>query len=256
MNKKYIIANWKMNPQTWAEAEGILDTMSDYFSTTRQDLFDQVLPGVVICPPFVFLEEVGKALQMSSLGNKAELGAQNISIDDSGAMTGEVSGPMLKKLGVEYVIVGHSERRWKLGESDELVNKKLKAVLRNRMVPIVCVGERTRNENYKEFLKEQMVVTFAGLSADEIGKCFVAYEPVWAISSNLGSKSDTPESAVESINIIKEVIIGNSPKMLYGGSITSINIANFIEQKEIDGVLVGGASVDKEEFIKILSLVK
>lgn len=262
MDKKYIIANWKMNPQTWAEAEGILDTMSDYFSTTRQDLFDQVLPGVVICPPFVFLEEVGKVLQISSLGNKAELGAQDVSTDDSGAMTGEVSGPMLRKLGVKYVIIGHSERRWKLGESDEIVNKKIKATLRNEMVPIVCIGEIKRDDNFKEFLKEQVKATFDGLSVYEIGKCFIAYEPVWAISSNPGAMPDTIESATESIEIIKNTLIENwqmeienLPKALYGGSVNSNNVAEFLKQKEIDGVLVGGASVDKDEFVKILSVV-
>ena len=177
---------------------------------------------------------------------------------------------MLNKLGVRYAIVGHSERRWKLGESDEVVNKKLKAALRNGMIPIVCLGEKVRDENFEKFLKEQTEKTFAGLSRDELGKCMIAYEPVWAISTNSDARPDTPESAVESIRIIKETLIrnclpvgeagkleiGNLPKVLYGGSVTSKNIADFTGQKEIDGVLVGGASVNKEEFVKILSLIK
>ena len=177
-------------------------------------------------------------------------------------MTGEVSGPMLRKLGVRYVIVGHSERRWKLGESDEVVNKKLKAVLRNEMTPIVCVGERTRDEDFKDFLKEQTLNTFAGLMADEVARCIVAYEPVWAISTTLGAMPDTPESALESIEIIRNTLIGNwkleignSPKALYGGSITSANVREFLGSEGIDGVLVGGASVNKEEFVKILATV-
>lgn len=265
MEKKFIVANWKNHPDNLAEAEQILDFINEYLGQRNEKEL-----SLVFCPPFVFLEEVGKILQISSLGNKAELGAQDISTDDFSAMTGEVSGLMLKKLGVKYVIVGHSERRWKLGESNETVNKKLKAVLRNDMMPVVCVGERTRDENYKEFLKEQVAATFAGLSADDIGKCFIAYEPVWAISTNPDARPDTPESAVESIKIIKEILIrnwkleiaclparqGNLPPFLYGGSVNSANVRSFLAENEIDGVLVGGASINKEEFLKILSIVQ
>jgi triosephosphate isomerase len=269
MSKKYIVANWKMNPQTWAEAEQILDFVNEYLESRNEKEFSTEIPGLkhrepypslVFCPPFVFLEEVGKVLKSSHLEHEASLGAQDIFWEDTGADTGEVSGLMLKKLGVQYVIVGHSERRWKLGESDEIVNKKLKAVLRNEMIPIVCLGEKVRDDNFKEFLKNQTVATFAGLSVDEIGRCLIAYEPVWAISTNPNAHSDTPESAVESIKIIKEIISRNwkietGNLFLYGGSVASKNVADFIGQKEIDGVLVGGASVNKEEFVKILKLV-
>lgn len=281
MNKKYIIANWKNHPDSWAEAEQILDFVNDHlesrnFSTIRQDLDNQVLPGIVLCPPFVFLEEVGKVLKTSHLEHEAELGAQDIAVEDSSALTGfgvgsralagnsgEVSGSMLQKLDIRYVIVGHSERRWKLGESDETVNKKLKAVLRNGMTPVVCIGEKIRDDNFKEFLREQAEKTFAGLSSDDLGKCMIAYEPVWAISTNPDARPDSPESAIESITVIGETLIENwklktenLPLFLYGGSITSKNVADFVGQKEIDGVLVGGASVNKEEFVKILSMVK
>ncbi|MBI2062326.1 MAG: triose-phosphate isomerase [Candidatus Yanofskybacteria bacterium] len=251
MSKKYIVANWKMQPTTLAEAEQILDTVNEYLGSLNEKEF-----SLVFCPPFVFLEEVGKILKTSHLEHEASLGAQDIFWEDKGADTGEISGPMLNKLDVEYVIVGHSERRWKLGESDEVVNKKLKAVLRNAMVPIVCVGERVRDENFKEFLKEQVNKTFAGLSNDELVRCIIAYEPVWAISSNPGALPDTPESALESIAIIQKVLDSRfkiqDSRFLYGGSVTSKNAADFIGQKEIDGVLVGGASVNKEEFVKIL----
>lgn len=268
--KKTIIANWKNHPDSWAEAEQILDATNEYFSTTRQDLVDQVLPGIVICPPFVFLEEVGKVLKTSHFEHEASLGSQDIAVDDDTALTGEISGPMLSKLGVKYVIVGHSERRWphcaslaedgKLGESDEVVNKKIKAVLHNGMVPIVCVGERVRDDNFKEFLKNQIEKTFFGLSQDELGKCIIAYEPVWAISTSPDAHPDTPESAIESIGVIQDALISkfgirNSNLFLYGGSVTSKNVADFIGQKEIDGVLVGGASINKEEFVKILKLI-
>src|SRR3989344_4732703 len=258
MNKKYIVANWKNHPQTWAEAEQILDFVDEYLGSLNEKEF-----SLVFCPPFVFLEEVDKILRTSHFEHEALLGAQDIFWEDTGADTGEISGPMLRKLGVRYVIIGHSERRWKLGESDEIVNKKLKAALRNEIIPIVCLGERVRDENFKEFLKEQVKKTFAGLNRDELEKCIMAYEPVWAISTSPNARPDTPASALESIAIIRETLTVNCkletinlPPFLYGGSVTSKNVADFIGQKEINGVLVGGASVNKEEFVKILSLVK
>jgi len=258
MNKKYIVANWKNHPQTWAEAEQILDFVDEYLGSLNEKEF-----SLVFCPPFVFLEEVDKILRTSHFEHEASLGAQDIFWEDTGADTGEISGPMLRKLGVRYVIIGHSERRWKLGESDEIVNKKLKAALRNEIIPIVCLGERVRDENFKEFLKEQVKKTFAGLNRDELEKCIMAYEPVWAISTSPNARPDTPASALESIAIIRETLTVNCkletinlPPFLYGGSVTSKNVADFIGQKEINGVLVGGASVNKEEFVKILSLVK
>jgi len=258
-----------MKPQTWAEAEQILDFTDDYLGSTNEKEF-----SLVFCPPPVFLEEVGKILKTSHFEHEAELGAQDIAFDDSTALTGlgegsrvepgisvEVSGPMLQKLGVRYVIVGHSERRWKLGESDEVVNKKLKAVLRNEMTPIVCLGEKIRDDNFKDFLKEQIGKTFADLGQDELKRCVVAYEPVWAISSNPGAKPDSPEESIKAIKTIWGEInkLGGGETWvptLYGGSVNSQNVTDFIGQKEIDGVLVGGASVNKEEFVKILSLVK
>ncbi len=255
MSKKYIVANWKMNPQTWAEAEQILDSVNDHLEARNEKEF-----SLVFCPPFVFLEEVGKILKMSHFEHEAWLGAQDIFCEDNGADTGEVSGPMLSKLGVQYVIVGHSERRWKLGESDEVVNKKLKAVLRNAMVPIVCLGEKVRDDNFKEFLKDQVEKTFAGLSHDELEKCMIAYEPVWAISTNPDARPDSPEESIKAIKTIWGALnkLGGGETWvptLYGGSVTSKNVTEFISQKEIDGVLVGGASVNKEEFVKILKLI-
>jgi triosephosphate isomerase len=253
--KKYIIANWKMLPTTWAEAEEILDAMSMYFESASENK-----NTTIICPPFLYIEEAHKMLGATSLGQHVELGAQDISESDASALTGEVSGQMLQELDVQYIIVGHSERRWKLGESDDIVNKKIKAVLRNEMTPIVCLGEKIRDENFKDFLTRQTEATFTGLSADEIGKCLIAYEPVWAISSNPGAKPDTPESALESISVIQDILNTKylilNTRFLYGGSVNSTNVSEFIAQKEIDGVLVGGASVKKGEFVKILSLIR
>jgi len=258
MNKKLIVANWKNYPESLAQAQEILEFTNDYLDS----LDEKKEFSLVFCPPFVFVEEVGKILDTSHLKHNAFLGAQNIAIGDKTALTGEVSGQMLRKLGVEYVIIGHSERRWKLNESDEVVNQKLKSALRNTMVPIVCIGEKTRNADFKRFLENQIFKTFDGLTVDEIGKCIIAYEPVWAISTNPGAKPDTPQSALESMNIIRDFLIGNwkleignLPKVLYGGSVNSKNVGDFLKEKDINGVLIGGASVNKEEFVKILKTV-
>jgi triosephosphate isomerase len=255
MKKKFIVANWKMSPTTLAQAQEILESANDYLDTwaERKEL------SLVFCPPFTFIEEVEKTLTTSHLRHQGFLGAQDISLKDEGAFTGEISGPMLSKLMVRFVIIGHSERRWKLKEDNDIVNQKLKATIRNGMIPIVCLGERTRDDDFKKFLEEQTAKTFDGLKKEDINKCFIAYEPVWAISSNPDSKPDTPESAEESIATIKAYLKSNfdadDPKFLYGGSITSENVTDFMSKDDIDGVLVGGASVNKEEFVKILSKV-
>ncbi len=248
-NKKFVIANWKNHPDSLAEAEQLLDFVDEGLSSIKNKEL-----SLVICPPFVFLEEAGKILQSSNLKKYAELGAQDIALADSGAWTGEVSGPMLKRLGVQHVIIGHSERRWKLDETDEMVNQKLKTVLKDKMTPIVCVGEKERNKNYQEFLKSQIKATFAGLSADEIGKCLVAYEPVWAISTNPNAKPDTPEQTLESVAVIKEAL-GAATRVLYGGSVTQSNAKDFLSLPQISGVLVGGASVRAQEFVEIVKRV-
>ncbi|MDP3696717.1 MAG: triose-phosphate isomerase [Candidatus Taylorbacteria bacterium] len=279
--KKLIIANWKNHPDTLAEAEDILDFTNNYLEAIE---VKPHLNSLVFCPPFVFIEEVAKMLQMSHFKHDAFLGAQDIAAEDKTALTGlvegyrgsekvpvrspeslskpeiavEVSGPMLNKLGARYVIIGHSERRWKLGESDEVVNKKLKSALRNELIPIVCIGERVRDNNFKKFLEEQVKMTFEGLTADEVGKCIIAYEPVWAISTNLGARPDTPSSALESISHIRKILNTKykiqDTLFLYGGSVNSKNAGDFLKEKEIDGVLIGGASVIKKEFVKILEI--
>lgn len=253
MLKKLIVANWKMAPESLAQAEEILDAVNGHIvSEDRDGLL------LVFCPPFVFIEEVAKMLSGGPLGRIAALGAQDIAVQDTGAFTGEISGTMLTKLGVRYVIVGHSERRWKLGESDKTVNDKLKAVLRNGLVPIVCLGERTRGGDWEGFLREQVVATFGDLSSGDVSRCIVAYEPVWAISTTPDAQPDTPKSALEAIGVIKDVLATNYKLQticcLYGGSVASHNAAGFVGVHGIDGVLVGGASVRKEEFVKIISI--
>lgn len=249
MSKKLIIANWKMSPATWGEAQGLLEFVSERLASFPDQRF-----SLAVCPPFVFLEEAAKLFSQSDIGNRASLGAQDIFWDDAGADTGEISGPQLTALGVRYVIVGHSERRWKLGESDDIVNKKLIAVLRNGMIPIVCLGERTRDAGYEKFLRTQALATFHGLSAGDIERCLIAYEPVWVISTNPDARPDTPKSALESMAVIRDALGAVSAKILYGGSVTPANAHDFLSQADIGGVLVGGASVRKEEFGNILTL--
>ena len=217
-----------------------------------EDLF-RVSVGAIVCPPFVYLEELSrlrKVAGQAKIKSVPELGAQDI-----------ISGEILRQFGVKYVIIGHSDRRWKLGEPGEIVNKKLKLALSNELMPIVCVGEKSRDGDFESFLENQVLATFAGLASGQIEKCLIAYEPVWAISTTPGARPDTPESALESIKIIKDTLIGNwkleignSPKALYGGSVTSANVRDFLVKNEISGVLVGGASLDKEEFKKIIEI--
>lgn len=257
MRKKYIIANWKMLPKSESEAREIL-TRADAF---LQGIAERFEPSLVFCPPFVFLDEVREMLGQSHMLHDAELGAQDIATQDEGAMTGEVSGPQLASSGVRYVIVGHSERRWELGEDDATVNAKLKAVLRNGLVPIVCVGEKTREGDWQQRLSAQVRATFADIPADQVRRVLVAYEPVWAISTTPGAKPDTPASALESISLIRSIftehwdVAGEDiPLMLYGGSVKPNNARDFLGTNGIDGVLIGGASVRPNDYVDILDV--
>lgn len=226
---KLIVANWKANPATLEEAREL---------AARSDL-----EGVVVCPPFVFLEEAGKLL------SRAALGAQDLFFE-GGAHTGQVSPDELKHLGVRFVIVGHSERR-SAGETDEIVAKKLAAALAFGMTPILCIGEpravRDAGASAADsFVMGQLERALEGAAAGQ-GALVVAYEPIWAIGSGL---PETREGAEEIIGRIKERI--PSARVLYGGSVTSANAGDFLGSQVIDGVLVGGASLDAEEFVKIV----
>jgi triosephosphate isomerase len=253
--KKLIVANWKMNPRTSAEAGDIVAKIDEHVrgmesGTQRLD--------IVFCPPFVFLEDVAAMLSEGVLADVARLGAQDIAARDDLAQTGEVSGPQLAKLGVRYVIAGHSDRRYKLGETDEMVNTKVRAALRNALVPIVCVGERTREGDWKDALAVQVAATLQGLTPGQVSQCVIAYEPVWAISTNPDAKPDTPAGAVVSMGLIREALADHFDvshhAFLYGGSVTPANAQDFLERPEIGGILVGGASVRAEDFCAILSV--
>jgi triosephosphate isomerase len=248
--KKIIAANWKMNPESAKEAEGLAEFLVENYTEKNVQL--------ILFPPFIYFCDLRDELEEDA--DKFDWGAQDIFWEEAGAFTGEISPTMLKSLWVRYVIVGHSERRWKLGETDEIINKKVKAALENEITPILAVGEKEKGDSVKQFLEDQLSRDLDGLSDKEVSKIIVAYEPVWAIGTG---DADDPEDTVKAIGIIKDIIgkmvgreIADKIPVLYGGSVNSKNAEDFLSRKEINGALVGGASLDKEEFLKILNIVE
>lgn len=245
MFKKIIVANWKMNPSSREEAAKLFDEV-----VKAAGLFPNV--EVVISPPAVFLPEFKK-----TLGDKPEvkLGAQDVFWEKKGAFTGQISPLMLTDLGVSYVIIGHSEKRV-LGESSEEINKKIKAAFEVGLKPILCVGEpaivRKRGVKASEkYVENQLTADLKGVADYAI---IIAYEPIWAIGAGA---PEEPTSAVEMASFIKKVLNAKLkdriPKVLYGGSVDGVNVKNFLKYKELDGALVGGASLDSKEFGKLLN---
>jgi triosephosphate isomerase len=248
MRIPFIAGNWKMNT-TVTEAEELVYEMLDTLDRTE---------GVekVLCPPFVSLIAINMMLQDSSI----KLGAQNMYFETAGAYTGEISPLMLREL-CEFVILGHSERRWYFGESDEIVNKKVKIALANNLKPILCVGERLEeNEAGKteEIINRQVTAALGGIEPGVLSiakNLVIAYEPVWAIGTGRAASGEQAAATIQSIRDVLAKLwnkgIAQDLRILYGGSVTSQNIAEFISQPEIDGALVGGASLKAEEFVSI-----
>jgi triosephosphate isomerase len=239
-----IAGNWKMNT-TVAEAERLVLEMLE--SLDRIEGVEKVL-----CPPFVSLVGIGMMLENSSI----KLGAQNMYFESKGAYTGEVSPMMLKEL-CEFVILGHSERRWYFGETDEIVNEKVKAALANKLGPIVCVGERLEeNEAGKtqEVIDRQVRGALSGV--ESVPDLVVAYEPVWAIGTGRAASGKQAAATIQFIRDVVSEIWSKSAaqdlRILYGGSVTSSNVAEFVALPEIDGALVGGASLKADEFVGIV----
>lgn len=244
MRIPFVAGNWKMNT-TVSEAEELVIEMLD-----KLDRIEGV--EKVLCPPFVSLV----AINMMLKGSSVKLGAQNMYFETAGAYTGEISPLMLREL-CEFVILGHSERRWYFGETDEMVNKKVKAALANKLKPILCVGERlAENEAGKteEVVNRQVTAALNGI--EPVHNLVIAYEPVWAIGTG---KAASGRQAAATIQFIRGVVaklwnkdIAQDLRILYGGSVTAANIAEFISHPEIDGALVGGASLKAEEFASIV----
>lgn len=217
-------------------------------------------PEIVVAAPFIYLDN----LKSKNKNLKIKLGAQNVFWENQGAYTGEVSPLMLKNLGVEYVIIGHSERRKYLGETDEMINKKVLASLKTGLKVVLCVGEnlkiRQRGQKAVEnFVKNQLQKDLKKVSSIKYQaskNLIIAYEPIWAIDTG---RSCPPEDALKMIKFIKRIMTTNyklkTTKVIYGGSVDSKNIKNFVKYKEIDGVLVGGASLKLKEVLKIIQLL-
>lgn len=245
--KPIIAGNWKMN-KTIQEAIELVTLLKRAITDTQH-------VDVVICPPFTALSEISEILIHSDI----QLGAQDLYWEDKGAFTGEVSGPMLKDAGAKFVIVGHSERRQFFHETHDSVNKKTKAALRSGLTPIVCVGELlNEREAGKTFavLAEQLKGAFAGFSKEEMQALILAYEPVWAIGTG---KVATPAQAQEAHAFIRAEIqkafgeqVSKALRIQYGGSVKAENIAELIKEADIDGALVGGASLDAAGFAQIV----
>jgi len=235
---KLIAANWKMN-KTPKETKEYLET----FLRLIEGVDDNV--EILICPPFTSLCIAWDILK----GSKVKLGAQNCHYEQKGAFTGEISLDMLKELGVSYVIVGHSERRWIFGETDELINKKVIACLEKGIRPILCVGEKMEEREAGMTLKvieSQLKLALSGL--DEVSERIdIAYEPVWAIGSG---NPATPEDAQLVHSFIKELL--GKVRVLYGGSVNPQNAGEFLSMPDVDGLLVGGASLEPSSFAQIV----
>ncbi len=246
MRKKIIAGNWKMN-KTPNEAVELVNILRDKVNTDKVD--------VVFCPPFVCLSSVLEAVKGTSIA----VGAQNIYYEDSGAYTGEVSAKMLTSMGVKYVILGHSERRGYFGETDEIINKKVLKALESGLIPILCVGETLEQREQGitvDLVRMQTKIGLNNVSAEQIKGIIVAYEPVWAIGTGKTATTEQAEEVCAAIRQVLQEMYGKEAagevRIQYGGSVNGKNAAELFAQQNIDGGLVGGASL-KEEFKDIVN---
>lgn len=252
MRRKIFAANWKMNLTPLRARALIAALRADLDPDAAALARDR---EVVIAPPFVAIPAVAQALA----GSAIELGAQNMHFEDSGAFTGEVSAPMLKECGVRQVILGHSERRRLFGETDDLVNRKLKAALKHGLKPIVCIGETLEERDAGRTLEvvlTQLNCGLEGLDDSQLAKVTLAYEPVWAIGTG---RNATPEQAQAVHGAIRGALeeraqpeVAQAMLILYGGSVTADNVDSLVSKPDIDGALVGGASLKADAFARIV----
>lgn len=247
MRKKVIAGNWKMNMLP-NEALVFIETIIPMVKNTENE--------VILCVPYTDLFYSLLAAQNTNI----KIGAQNMHFEENGAYTGEVSAQMLKCIGVEYVIIGHSERRQYFAETDETVNKKIKTALKHELIPIVCVGEtleQRESGKTQEIITNQTRLALEGLNTDDVKKVIIAYEPIWAIGTGKTATSDDANNSIKNIrneiaklygnDIAEEIIIQ------YGGSVKSSNAKELFNTSDIDGGLVGGASLKPDEFAKIVN---
>jgi len=248
MRKKIIAANWKMN-MTLNESDSFLETF-------LLEMNGENRVEIVLIPPFTALSRVSERLARVQ---NIKLGAQNMHWEKPGAFTGEISAHMLREVFVRYVVLGHSERRTLFGETDEIVNKKTRAAFDASLKPIVCIGETLAERDagkVNEVLERQLRGSLAGLNAKDLAEAVIAYEPVWAIGTG---RTATPEQAQEAHAFIRKMLAKISDaataekvRIQYGGSVKPANTADLMKQPDIDGALVGGASLDPRAFVEIV----
>jgi triosephosphate isomerase len=252
MRKLLIAGNWKMNmgpADGGALAVGIADWMN------RQ--FDNEQVEVLMCPPYVTLPAVREATENS----KAMIGAQDVYYEDEGAFTGAISSGMLNELGCDFTIVGHSERRELFGDTDEIVNKKVLKALQDELKPIICVGEsleQRKADEHKNLVRSQVTAALEGVSGDHMGDIVIAYEPIWAIGTG---ETATPKQAQEMHEFIRSVLTdlysedsAEQVRILYGGSMKPHNAKTLLENPDVDGGLIGGASLKVDSFTAIIHI--
>ena len=249
MRKKLVAGNWKMN-KTYQDSKKLIKSIGNNLDEDTLSKID-----VVICPPFTSLSRARKLTNKS----KINIGAQNMYYENDGAYTGEISASMLKALGCKYVILGHSERRQYFSETDFTINLKLKKAIENELISIVCVGEsleQRENKIQNQIVKEQLTNCLTAIDRKDFNKIVIAYEPVWAIGTG---KTATPEQANQMHIFIRETIgklytqdVAANIRILYGGSVNENNSKELFTQSDIDGGLIGGASLKPASFIKII----
>ena len=244
MRKPIIAGNWKMH-KTIAEALEFVNEVKDRVNNDKVE--------AVICAPFTLLKD----LKQATKGTNIKIGAQNMHFEEKGAFTGEISPLMLKELDMDYVVIGHSERRQYFNETDETVNKKVLKALEVGIDPILCVGETLEEReagNTKDVCKVQVEKALENVSKEDLAKVVIAYEPVWAIGTG---KTATSEDANDVIAYIREVVanlygeLANEVRIQYGGSVKPSNVAEIMNQSDIDGALVGGASLEANDYVLV-----
>lgn len=247
MRKAIIAGNWKMN--------NTISASLDLIEGIKKHKLDEGVEALV-CVPYTSLAQVKEALE----GTQIKLGAQNMHWEENGAYTGEISPPMLKEIGVDYCILGHSERRQYFNESDDQVNKKIKAALEYKINPILCVGEslEEREAGQEEaIVKKQIERAFEGVAIEDVEKIVIAYEPIWAIGTGKTASSEDANKMCKFIrSIIKEKYddrTGESIRIQYGGSVKPETIKELMEKEDVDGALVGGASLVAEDFVELVN---
>lgn len=253
MRRKLIAGNWKMNN----DVEESINLVKELKLLLKDADIDDM--DVLVCPPFTSTYAISHEIKSSSI----KLGAQNMFFEEKGAYTGEISPLMLKNLGVEYVILGHSERRKYFNETDDIVNKKIISSLKYGIKPILCIGESlTQRELGTELavIKKQIKKDFENITKEEAINIVIAYEPIWAIGTGKIASNEQIETMCSFIrNAVKELYgseVSDSTLILYGGSVNGENATEVLNQKNVDGALVGGASLKSAEFIKIINYVK